>query len=343
MLIANRLNCWIAALWLGLGLSLSVFAADSLPKGLTKDRYLGWEGAMVIESEEAEAKLVAVPGIGGRIMRYEVMGDNILWDNPATYGLTAAISKRALLPGGYQMFVVAEKIPAADSERLEFGPYELAAARDYSLTLVSDFASTSLKLEKEIVLDAGNGEVGISQKVKNISDHEIALSIRARTQCKGGGFFLAPLGKYSRLRAGWALRHLVDGKPVYDNLNPASPQVKNLGGILVVEAKGPETRLALDTDGEWVAYVLDRTMLVQYFPYDYQAKYPEGHTVEVGWTELVAELELLGVEAPLAANATRTAPVKWTTIPLNEPVITVKQARALVKKVPPSPFRAGAK
>lgn len=319
------------------------FAADPAPaKGFLGGRYLNWE-ALTIESEEAETKLVTVPAIGGRIMRYEVMGENILWDNPLTYGLTAETAKRALLPGGYQMYVTSENTVIGTPARLEYGPYTLAAARDYSATLASETDLVSgLRLEKEIVLDPERGEVGILQRAKNLSGKELSCSIRARTQCKAGGFVLVPVNKASRFRAGWTLRHTVDDKILFDRLNPVSPQVKNLGGILVLEAKGTETRIGADSDAEWIAYICDRSMLIQYFPYDYRATYPHGgHTVEVGWNDLWVELELLGPETPVAAGAEKALATKWVQIPLNEPVRTAKQARALASKVPPSPFKGG--
>jgi hypothetical protein len=335
---------WVPIMWAGVVMATAAgpsFAAETpSSKGFQGGRYLNWD-ALTIESEEAETKLVTVPGIGGRIMRYEVMGENILWDNPVTYGLTAEMTKRALLPGGYQMYVVSETTSLGTPARLEYGPYTVAAMRDYSVMLASETDLLSgLRLEKEIVLDPERGEVGILQRAKNLSGKRVSCGIRARTQCKSGGFVLVPLNKFSRFRAGWALRHDVEGKGVYDSLNPASPQVKILGNILVLEAKGAEMRIGADSDAEWIAYVCDRSMLVQYFPYDFRAKYPNGgHTVEVAWNDLWTELELLGPETAVAGGAEKTMAVKWVQIPLNDPVRTAKQARALANKVPPSPFK----
>jgi hypothetical protein len=340
------MNGWMKAGWLAVllaGASLNAPAADALPKGITTETYLMWGGSLAVEADEAEAKLVIVPAIGGRIMRYEVMGDNILWDNPATYGLTTATTKRTLLPGGYQMQVVVDK-SLLPTDRLEYGPYEVVKTRDYTVTLANEKDPvTGLRLEKEILLEPQTGEVGVTQRLQNDSGRELSCSIRSRTQCKGGGFVLIPLNKYTRFRAGWTLRHEVEGKAIYDRLNPASPQVKLMANVLVAETKGLDARIGTDSDAEWVAYIHDRVMFVQYFPYDFKAKYPDGHTIEVGWNDFWTELELVGPQITLTNGGTSSMLVKWTMIELQENVTTAKQARALVSKVPPSPFKPSKK
>lgn len=326
-------------------MAATAVTAAPLPQGVTADRYLGWNGAITIESAEAEAKLVIVPEIGGRIMRYEVMGDNVLWDNPAARGLTIDAERRSILPGGFQTSVGSDTAFLGSMERLEYGVYELATPRDYSATVTSAAdILTGLKLEKNIILDTTRGEVGIVQRLANNGSKEITCSIRSRAMCKGGGFVIVPLNKNSRFKAGWTLRRLVEDKGIYDGFNPSHPKIKKMGDLLVIETGGPEERVGVDASAEWVGYVNDRTLFVQYFAYNPQAKYPRGgHTVEIGWDEVVTEIQIFSPEGPLAAGQTLEAPLKWLSMPLKEAVSTAKQARALTGKIPPSPFRPAGK
>jgi hypothetical protein len=319
-------------------------AAD-LPKGIASERYMGWDGALKIEAKEAEAKLIVVPEIGGRIMRYEVMGDNILWDNPAARGLTVTASRRALMPGGFQTSVGSDTAFLGSMERLEYSPYAVTTPRDLGVALASTpDLITQLKMEKEFVLDGNRGEVGIMQRLSNSGEKEIICSIRSRAMCKGGGFVIVPVNKKSRFRLGWTLRRVVEDKGIYDTLNPTLPQVKNLAGVLVIETGGAEQRIGLDTDAEWIGYVLDRTLFVQYFSHHAQARYPRGgHTVEIGWDELTTELQIFSPEGPLGPGKALEAPLKWALMPLKDAVSNTKQARGLVAKVPPSPFKSAAK
>lgn len=322
-------------------LTLSVAAAD-LPKGLARERYLVWEGAFRLEAPEAEAQAVVVPEVGGRIMRYEVMGENILWDNAAALERPGLQGRKVLPPGGYQAHVASDSVPLGEMERLVYGPYRAASPRDYTLTLTSEpDLIRELVLEKEITLDPEKGDVGVLQRLTNKGSREVVCGLRSRTQCRGGGFFVAPLNKYSRFRQGWTLRHIVEDQAIYDSLNPSSDRVKILGGHLVAQTggAGPEMRIGLDVSAEWVAYVYDRSLFIVYFPYDFRAKYPHGgHTIELGWNQWISEIEVLAPDEPLAPGKTVTVPMKWALVPLKEPVSNAKQARAAAAKVPASPF-----
>lgn len=338
---------WLWRVWLaGLWLALTATAAD-LPKGLSHERYLVWDGAIRIESPEAEALAVVVPGVGGRVMRYELMGENILWDNAAAFERPGNVNRKALPPGGYQVHVASDTASLGELERLVYGHYKVTTPRDFTVTLTSEpDLIRELVVEKEITLDPEKGDLGLTQRLTNKGSREVVCGLRSRTQCRGGGFFVAPLNKYSRFRLGWTMRHIVEDQAIYDSLNPSSERVKIMGGYLVAQTggSGPEMRIGMDVSAEWVAYVHDRSLFIVYFPYDFRAKYPHGgHTIELGWNRWIAEIEVLAPDEPLAPGKTVTVPMKWSLIPLKEAVSNAKQARAAVAKVPSSPFSAARK
>ena len=59
-------------------------------------------------------------------------------------------------------------------------------------------------LEKNFLVAPDTGELGIMQRVRNISNDAESYCVLDRTICKGGGFIFFPLNKHSRFKAGWS-------------------------------------------------------------------------------------------------------------------------------------------
>ena len=79
---------------------------------------------------------------------------------------------------------------------------------------------------------------------------------------------------------------------------------------------------------------------MKYFPYFPKSDYSDGgNSVELYFDPRVAELEPLSPERKLAPGESHTFPEKWALHQLKEEVTTFEQARALVDKIPPSPFK----
>jgi len=78
---------------------------------------------------------------------------------------------------------------------------------------------------------------------------------------------------------------------------------------------------------------------VKYFPVFEKANYSDGgNSVEFYCSDLVAELEPLSPEVTLQRGGNYSFPEKWTLIELSEEVTSYDKARALVKRIPKSPF-----
>jgi hypothetical protein len=116
--------------------------------------------------------------------------------------------------------------------------------------------------------------------------------------------------------------------------------VKILKGVLVAKAEGEATKIGADSDAGWIAYARGRLLFVKYFPYSPKGDYSDGgNSVEVYFDKSVGELEPLSPEVKLKPGESYSFPEKWTLIELNDEVTTFEEARKLVKKVPPSPFK----
>jgi len=113
-----------------------------------------------------------------------------------------------------------------------------------------------------------------------------------------------------------------------------------IDGVLVTEAKGPPLKVGADSDAEWIAYARGRLLLVKYYPYFASGDYTDGgNSVEFYCDNRVAELEPLSPETRLKPNENYAFPEKWLLIQLDSEVISPEAARALVRKIPPSPFK----
>ncbi|MHB8522658.1 MAG: hypothetical protein ACYDH9_18120 [Limisphaerales bacterium] len=329
-----------SAVWLLVSFMAAAQEAEP-PKNVQVRTYLGWTNSLSLASDDAKVKLIVAPAVGGRIARYELKGESIIFENPDSAGKTLANTKGSFWVGGYQCDLGPEIRGIPDHRQLWMGDYEWRAPRDNTVVVTSlPDAALGIRMEKEILLDPENGDVGLTQRMKNISDRETAFCLWDRTLCNGGGFVLFPLRKASRFPASWSIRRTIDGKFVYDGEHPHSPKVKILDGVLVAQADGAATKVGADSDAGWIAYARGRVLLVKFFPVFAGGNYSDGgNSVEAYFDDHVAELEPLSPEVRLHPGESYQFPEKWSLIELKSEVTTFAQARALAKKIPASPFK----
>jgi len=308
-------------------------------KGVMVRTFRGWNESLFMEA--SGVLTVVVPGIGGRIAYYAVSGENIIFENPSSLGKTLGNTKTNFWVGGYQCDIGPELRGIPEHEALWLGLYRWQTPKDFAVKVTSERDSNvGIQMEKEILIEPGSGDLGIVQTMRNISDKEVAYCLWDRTLCKNDGFALLPLNPKSRFKAGWSLRRTIEGRFVYDGNSPQSPNVKLMKGVLVARCQGPATKVGTDSEAGWIGYVRGRQLFVKYFPCFSDGRYSDGgNSTELYFDESVAELEPLSPEVKLAPNETYSFPEKWTLLELKEEVLTFEQARALVKRIPPSPFK----
>ena len=100
-----------------------------------------------------------------------------------------------------------------------------------------------------------------------------------------------------------------------------------------------ELKVGADSDAGWIAYARGKVLFVKFFPTFDKANYSDGgNSVEFYCSERIAELEPLSPEIKLKPGENYSFPEKWALYELEKEVTTHEQARALVKRVPKSPF-----
>jgi hypothetical protein len=327
---------------LGLGLLPAPGQTNNgLPVGVEVREYTSWPSCVFLNSSEIPVQAVIAPAVGGRLVHYSYNGTNILLENSASLGAILGAKNEDLFLGGYQCDAGSGGSELPEHWPLVEGPQRWAADAPFSARVFSG-ADTRLGLtmEKEFVLAGDTGELGVLQRLRNVSNHSVKYFLADRTICKGGGFVLFPLKQKSRFPAGWTLARDPGGKPLYDASMPASPAVTVQGGILVAETGGDATRLGADSDAEWIAYARGRLLFVKYFLYAPWGEYTAGgKSVEIYFDRRATELNLFSPEISLAPGDSLIFPEKWLLLPLDKPVTTAEEARKLVPKIPPPPFR----
>ena len=69
-------------------------------KGVSVREFRGWRDSLVLEASGVHA--VVAPAVGGRILQYGVAGENIIYENPLSFGKTLGNSPDGFSVGGYQ-------------------------------------------------------------------------------------------------------------------------------------------------------------------------------------------------------------------------------------------------
>jgi hypothetical protein len=330
----------VLALCLGLAAARAQNNND-LPPGVELRTYTGWPNCLFLNASEIPVQAVIVPAVGGRIVHFSLNGTNILLENSASLGAILGAKNEDLFLGGYQCDFGAGGRELPDHWPLSEGPQRWRAGAPFSAKLFSGVdARLGVALEKEFVLAGDTGELGLLQRLRNVSDHPVKYFLADRTICKGGGFVFFPLNRKSRYQAGWALARQAGGKTIYDGVQPASSGVSVLGGVLVAQTGGDATRLGADSDAEWIAYARGRLLFVKYYFYAPWGDYAgAGNSVEVYFDRRATELNPFSPEISLDPGDSLIFPEKWVLLPLEKEVTTAEEARRLVPKIPPPPFR----
>ncbi len=333
-------------IWFGLlsGIAFASSAAEAplLRRGVTQETYSRWADALVMRG--GDCRLVVVPSEAGRALNFSFNSENVLYENPVAVAGSLGTAARGFNPGGAQCDVGPELRGIPAHPDLWLGPWLARTPRDYVIQVISGpELALGIQIDKEFTMDQDTGEVGVLQRMRNIVNSDVSFCLWDRTLCQGGGFALLPAGRKSQFKSRWSIRRGTPGDWRYDGDRPADARARLLNDVLVVQARGlPESRelkVGTDSDAGWIAYARGRILFVKYFPVFPKQGYTDGgNTVEFYCDERVAELEPLSPEVGLKPGQEYIFPGKWLLIGLPEEVTTHDKARALVKKIPKSPF-----
>lgn len=316
-------------------------SGKAVARGIHAAPFASWTEALTLQSKDAAPRATIVPAFGGRVLAYGLRGDNLLWIPPEPPTADSASLSALPLPGGFHCHLGPETARPDNQGHLANGPYDWSVkGRSPVLILRSpDDKPARASLEREIMFDPATGEIGFLHRLKNLSDQDATFTLAPNIACRPGGFVLLPLSKKSRFPASWARLQDDAGKPAWNGTNPALDSVRLLDGILVARTGSGSARIGTDSDSQWMAYVLGRSLFILHFPFYASAVYAEGgNSVTCSWNDQRTELQPVGPEARIRSRRTSELPMKWSLLELPSEVTSFEQARAAANQVPVSPF-----
>lgn len=296
--------------------------------------YRGWSNSILLQATNDSADAIVVPDVGGRVLHYGVGGDNILFEPGDGAGRTLARSSPGFPVGGYQCDVGPESAGLPEHPHLWQGRHTWQSPGEWTVLVASGKDSVlGVEISKSIRLDPETGTLHFIQWLENKLAREPTLCLRDRTLCKSGGFVLLPLNKKSRFSAGWSLRRKSGAGFSYDGATPFSPQVRVIEGVLVARTDGEPIRLGADSDAGWVAYTRGPMLFVKFFAHTADGAYSDGNSVEISWNAQSVELEPRSPEVRLRRFNPYGFAGRWMLLPLDKPVASFDQARALADRI----------
>ena len=331
----------ILAFWFSLLHAVQAQSNSELPPGVELHEYTGWPSCLLLNASELPVQTVVVPAVGGRIVHYSLNGQNILLENSTSQGAILGPRNEDLYLGGYQCDVGPGEGALPPHWILTEAPQRWKSEANFSVELTgAPDTNLGVSLDKDLVLAGDTGELGVLQRLRNVSGKTVQYSLTDRTICKGGGFVVLPLNRHSKFKAGWALTHVIGGRTIRDGEQPDAYGVSVSNGILVAQTGGDVTRLVADSDAEWIAYARGHLLFVKYYLYSPKADYrADGTSVEVYFDRHATELNPNSPVTSLPPGRSYVFPEKWLLLPLDKEVTSAADARKLVIKIPPSPFR----
>ena len=318
-------------------LALLSCASPAPPAKLEVKSYLGQANVFFLEATQANVHAAIMPDLGARVVRFARGEENILWQNDDALGNPRP-------GGGFQLDLGPEMRQIPKHDAIWSGRYQGSRLGAVGARFVSaPDPAVGVQVIKEFGLDSRNGSLEVVGRMRNVTQGEVSYCFWDRTLVKPGGWTLIPLPEKSRFKARWCLGRRVPGKEsqwTYDGDAPSHASMKVLQDVLVVKTGGPEQKVGTDTMDGWIAYAKGKLLFVKYFPCFPDGKYTDGGmSVAHYYRENLSELEPISPEVTLKPESDWVFPQMWVLIPIDKEPASFEEARALVSKIPPSPFK----
>jgi len=253
----------------------------------------GNENCIVLFNEST--RVVLEPNLGGRVLVYELNGNNVLWMNIKNEGKAYSPGEHYGHPGAGRFDYGPEKTGPKKSA-LFFGPWEgkIIGPREAVLVSRKD-PVTGISLERRFKLDESGSHLSCTQIIKNTSDHTVRHYHWSRTFAKGGGISLTPLNPHSKYPHGYLIYGPGD---VMDFEPDEEPNIRTRDGILEIIGAPSRPKFVMDCDQGWMAYVtLDNQLFIKKFKIFPDRPYGDmaAPTVSIWYNkDIMCEIEPLG-------------------------------------------------
>ena len=274
---------------------------------MEKVSYLGLDCCRL---SNGEVELVATTGVGPRILRYAIVGEeNILGEAPDAAAETELGVWRAW--GGHRLWTAPEAKPrsyAPDNDPLDF-----EAVGDNGVRLVQQRDASGVQKEMLIALDDVGTNVTVRHRITNRNLWTIEAAPWALTIMNGGGVAVFPQEPF---RA-WA-DYLLPARPLvlwhYTDLSDPRWTLGQKYIRLRSDEGSPEPqKIGMLNKRGWAAYLRGETLFVKRAPYVEGATYPDYNcNFETYTAGAFIEVESLGPVARLEPGDSAEHTEAWS-------------------------------
>ncbi len=335
----------VVAIMIVLGASPILGQMNMANTEISKEDYYGWKNTYRIGNGVVEARVVT--DVGPRIIDvHRSGGKNLLQPRD---GIGGSGEEQYMFRGGWRLWVAPERHEttyALDNSRCE------ATVDGNSLRVVGPAQpEAGIRKQVDVTLVPGESRLQIVSRIKNVSDHPLTYAAWSLPVLRPGGRAFVPLDVGS-LTAFDAVRRLIlwSYTKIDDRRYRLGNRLIEIDHSKVEPApaqqsgrRDDESKIGSDSAQGWVAYLLDRTLLLKRFTHDPNGNYPDGgSTIEVYSNQLFVELEHLGPLTTIQPGEEIRLPEDWwlfdnTSIPQGEREALATLEGFLHKTSPPSP------
>ncbi len=225
---------------------------------ITENKYSG-----CIELSNKTTRVVLEPNLGGRVLKYELNGKNVLFVDTNDDGRTYQKGVPMHPTGGRSDFGPEKTVPAHPVLFLGKWTGNLTGPRQAELVSQED-SVTGVQLIRRFNLAASSSHLEYTQVIRNISKETKNYCHWSRTFVKGGGISLTPLHSNSRYPKGF----ITSGPGNVINFKPEEESnVAVRDGILEISGTPKQPKYMTDGTAGWLAYITkDNQLFIKSYP-----------------------------------------------------------------------------
>lgn len=291
---------------------LNFISILTLKAEIKKLEYRDWSNCYQISNKNV--KVIINASAGGRVMRYEINGTNIIYENKNQNGkLLDDYIREGFDPDGGRFDIGQELVTKDLHENTYMGPWTVEITDNYTLeiTSVCDL-NLGLQLTRTFCLDQESSHLRITFGMKNISKTLKEYFFWGRTLVPVGGKLFMPLNPSSSISCGWG--RYIWGNPVQFECDPDDSGVSVQNNVFsLIPSKAANEKYGNDSYEGWMAYGYKGIIFLKTYKQPVKEKYIEHFKqTNIFYTNRVfAEMEPISPVAILKTGDTASFTENW--------------------------------
>lgn len=273
-----------------------------------------------IEISNRSTRVVLEPNLGGRVLKYELNGKNVLFVDPKDDGRIWEKGVSIHPCGGRADFGPEKTVPSHPILFMGKWTGKIIGARQAEMISQKD-SVTGVQLVRRFKLAENGSLLEFTQIIRNVSKETKRYCHWSRTFVKGGGISLTPIRTDSRYPKGY----LTYGPgPIINFMPEKEDNVSVRDGIMEITGLVKLPKFMTDGTAGWLAYITkdDQLFIKSYpvFPDRYYGEMAAGTASVYYFKEEYCEIEPIGPMESIAPGKEVSFTEKWLLSDYNYPL-----------------------